>query len=114
MTPCLNWLTSARNKFCYFVIKCILLRYTSEITQSTHIMSTLSYMSADSSFHWHIGRENKRSLTGSQKGFIFANHNDMTIYEMAKLLGKSYTAIQKYVHKYNLKTKTNNRNGNKK
>lgn len=58
------------------------------------------------SFGWHAGRENRKSLTGSQKGFILSNHNEYTIQQMAMLLGKSYTAVKKYVDKYNLTTKT--------
>jgi transposase len=69
-------------------------------------MSTFSGMPVENSFHWKVGRENKRSLTASQKGFIFNNHNKMTIQQMAMLLGKSYSTVARYVSKYNLITKT--------
>lgn len=68
--------------------------------------SALSHVHPENSFQWHVGRENKRSLTASQKGFIFANHNEMTIQQMAMLLGKNYSTVAKYVNKYNLTTKT--------
>lgn len=69
-------------------------------------MSTFSGMPVENSFHWKVGRENKRSLTASQKGFIFSNHNEMTIQQMAMLLGKNYSTVAKYVNKYNLTTQT--------
>ena len=69
-------------------------------------MSTFTGMPVENSLHWKIGRETKQSLTPSQKGFIFANHAEMTIIQMATHLGKKYETIARFVKKYNLTTQT--------
>ena len=69
--------------------------------------TTNRYAALPPSFSWHVGRENKRSLTPSQKGCIFANYQTMTIQQLANLLGKSYTCIEKFLKKYNLSPKKN-------
>lgn len=50
----------------------------------------------------HIPR--RSNITAAEKGFIFANHETMSIREMAARLKRSTTLVRDFMIKYGLET----------